>query len=60
VQIIILNQGGYMKSIIGILWAIAPLYAAYHDFQNGNWILALADYIFFPLGLIRSIMFLFG
>ena len=46
--------------ILGILWTIPPLYAAYHDFQNGNILLAIADYIFFPLGLIRSIMFVLG
>ena len=46
--------------ILGILWTIAPLSAAYHDFQNGNILLAIADYIFFPLGLIRSIMFVLG
>ncbi|QPB42015.1 hypothetical protein [Rodentibacter haemolyticus] len=43
-----------------VVWTIAPLYAAYKDFQHGNFFLALIDYTFFPIGLIRSLMFAFG
>ncbi|OOF48907.1 hypothetical protein BKG93_10860 [Rodentibacter ratti] len=51
---------GLLSLPLSILWIIAPMYAAYCDFQKGNFFLALFDYAFFPLGAIRSILFLLG
>ncbi len=51
---------GTLGSAIPILWAFAPLYAAYRDFQNGDLLLAVADYVLFPLGIVRSLIFAFG
>ena len=60
IKIIFVTLLGSLGSAIPILWAFAPLYAAYRDFQNGDLLLAVADYILFPLGIVRSLIFAFG
>ncbi|QIW16897.1 hypothetical protein A4G20_09995 [Pasteurellaceae bacterium RH1A] len=45
---------------LSVIWLVAPFYAAYKDFQNGDYFLALLDYAIAPLGIIRSLMFMFG
>lgn len=52
--------GMFVMFVYIFLGAIMPIYATFKDYQVGKIMWASIDFIFFPVGTVRGLMYLFG
>lgn len=50
----------FLGAVFMFLGIIMPIYATFKDYQAGEIMWASIDFIFFPIGSIRGLMYLFG
>lgn len=54
------GAGGLFSAILLITFITMPIYAIFKDIQAGKFAWAVIDFIAFPLGVLRGLMYLFG
>lgn len=52
--------GNFLVIVYLFVFGIMPIYAIYKDIQAGKMVWAMVDFVAFPLGGIRGLMYLFG
>ncbi|RRD90604.1 hypothetical protein [Conchiformibius steedae] len=52
--------GAFWYAVYIFLGMVMPIYAVFKDYQAGKIIWASIDFIIFPIGSIRGLMYLFG
>lgn len=54
------GTGGFLTLVYLFIFGAMPIYAIFKDIQAGKMAWAVIDFIVFPLGALRGLMYLFG
>lgn len=54
------SSGEFFSVVFLIVSFVMPIYAIFKDIQAGKFAWAVIDFIVFPLGALRGLMYLFG